>query len=75
MKLSQGKDSCMEELTASRCNPLGRVGVSLPPLRASLGRADPQQPQEGFASRGSSSLRGGSEDCVSFAPDAVLRHG
>lgn len=56
------------------CNPLGRAGVLLPPLGARRRRADPQ-PQQGFASRRSSSLRGGSEGWVPVAPDAVLRRG
>lgn len=37
----------MEELHSPPCNPLGHGGAA-PPLRASLSRADPQQPPEGL---------------------------
>lgn len=61
--------------TPQPCNPLGRAGVSLPPLRASPSRADPQPPQESFASGGSGSIRGGSKEHVSVGPDAILHRG
>lgn len=74
MKLSQGKDSCMEELHSPPCNPLEHGGAA-PPLRASLSRADPQQPPEGLV-EGAGRLYGGSEGCASMAviPSCALNH-